>query len=53
MTTRSHRPVPTMMVRSSAGDSSTTTVAVPLAVLTQAGYPRGHTVLVDFDCGGS
>ena len=53
MTTRSHRPVPTMVGRSSAGDSGTATVAVPLAVPTQAGHPGGHPVLVDVDCGGS
>ena len=42
-----------MVVRSFAGDSGTATVAVPLAVLTQAGHPGGHAALVDFDCGGS
>ena len=50
MTTRSNSPVPPVVVCSTSGFAGTTTVAVPLAVLTQAGHPGGHSVLVDFDC---
>ena len=51
MTTRSNRPVPTAVVCGTSGGAGTTTVAVPLAVLTQAGHVGSHGVLVDFDSG--
>ena len=51
MTTRSNRPVPPVVVCGTSGSAGTTTVAVPLAVLTQTGHPGGHSVLVDFDSG--
>lgn len=38
-----------MVERGTTGDAGTATVAVPLVVLTQAGHPGGHAVLVDFD----
>lgn len=51
MTARSTHPVRTMVVYSACGGAGPTTAAVPLAVLTQPGHPRGHSVLVDFDSG--
>ena len=38
-----------MVVCGTPGGVRTTTTAVSLAVLTQPGHPRGHSVLVDFD----
>lgn len=49
MTTRSNRPVPTVVVYGASGGVGTTTVAAAMAMLTQAGHAGGHTVLVDFD----
>ena len=49
MTTRSNGPVPTVVVYGASGGVGTTTVAAAMAMLTQAGHDRGHTVLVDFD----
>lgn len=49
MATRSNRPVPTVVVYGASGGVGTTTVAAAMAMLTQAGHDRGHTVLVDFD----
>ena len=51
MTTRSNRPVPTAVVCGTSGGAGTTTVAVPLAVLTQADHVGGHSVLVVFVSG--
>lgn len=49
MNTRPHRPGHTVVVYGASGGVGTTTVAAALAMLTQAGYASGHTVLVDFD----
>ena len=49
MTTSSKGPVRTVVVYGASGGVGTTTVAAAMAMLTQAGHDRGHTVLVDFD----
>ena len=49
MTTRASGPIPTVVVYGASGGVGTTTVAAAMAMLTQAGHDRGHTVLVDFD----
>ena len=51
MTTRSNRPVPAAVVYGASGGAGTTTVVVPLVVLTQPGHVGGHRVLVDFGSG--
>ena len=49
MATGLNRPIPTVVVYGASGGVGTTTVAAAMAMLTQAGHDRGHTVLVDFD----